>query len=89
MFFQTFIQLSFFGIYNYISNRFYFNSLEPVDCQHIIYFSTMYHKTCGHKIDNKGLNLLLSLFHQNNPPIFYYEPKPNIYYIDGIRHVNT
>ena len=80
VFSQKFKHISvFFGICNDISNHFYFHYLGLVDCQQSIYFSAMHHKTCGHKIDEERLNLLLSLVHQKNPPFVDYEPKPNIY----------
>ena len=58
-----------FGIYNNISNHFYFHFLESLNWQQSIYFSTIHYKTCGNKIDEEGLHLLLYLILQNNPPL--------------------
>ena len=58
-----------FGIYNNISNHFYFHFLESLNWQQSIYFSTIHYKTCGNKIDEEGLHLLLYLIIQNIPPL--------------------
>ena len=70
VFSQKFIQLRvFFGIFNDISNHVYFHFLDSVNWQQNIDFSTMHHKSCGHKIYDKGFHLLLFLIHQNNSPL--------------------
>ena len=76
VFSQKFIQMRvFFGIFNDISNHVYFHFLDSVNWQQNIDFSTMHHKSCGHKIYDKGFHLLLFLIHQNNSPLCWLWPQ--------------